>query len=332
MTANWHAILWPNKSTNSHYYLTSFFDEFLVNNCLICNSVEVNQVFRKAEFTYFRCHSCGMLLVDLQLAPAEVFSHYSKAYYEAEASRTDGRRGYPSYRNARDTLEASFVEKLAVVRRHVPSGRLLDAGAAYGLFLSTAASHFEGIGIDVSEYAASVARDEFGMNVQARDIERTGLPDDHFDAIVLWDIIEHLIHPIDALREMHRVLKPGGWIFISTDDAAHWLPRLLGSQWWALAAPLHLCHFSKRGMTVAFQRARLELKEFAKDPRRYSVSDIIKHFGVSYQSSFLANIGTSMEQNALGRWVFHVTRPEQFIAIGRKPGELIEGPVDHSRP
>ena len=131
---------------------------------------------------------------------------------------------------------------------------------------------------------------------------------------------------------MHRVLKPGGWIFISTDDAAHWLPRLLGSQWWALAAPLHLCHFSKRGMTVAFQRARLELKEFAKDPRRYSVSDIIKHFGVSYQSSFLANIGTSMEQNALGRWVFHVTRPEQFIAIGRKPGELIEGPVDHSRP
>lgn len=281
----------------------------------------MSEAFRKGGYSYLRCRSCGMLLVDLHLAPAEVFSHYSRTYYEAEASGADeGRRGYPSYRNARDTLQASFGAKLAVVRRRVPSGRLLDAGAAYGFFLLAAAPYFECMGIDVSEYAASVARDEFGMNVRSGDIEQTGFPDGHFDAVVLWDIIEHLIHPVEALREVHRVLKPGGWVFISTDDAAHWLPRLLGSRWWALAAPLHLCHFSKQGMAIAFRRAGLELKEMARDPRRYSVSEIIKHFGVSYQSSFLTNLGGSMERNALGRLAFHVTRPEQFIAIGRKSG------------
>lgn len=291
-----------------------------MDRCQICASSQVKPVFSKHDYRYFRCAACGMLLVDLHVAPAEVFAHYSEAYYEADASGVrEGRRGYPSYRNARETLQASFADKLALVRRHVPSGRLLDAGAAYGLFLLTASPYFECIGIDVSEYAASVARGEFGMNVKRGDLDRTDFLDDHFDAIVLWDIIEHLIHPVAALQEVRRILKPGGRVFISTDDAANWLPRLLGSHWWALGAPMHLCHFSKKGMTVAFRRAGLEFQGFASDPRRYGVAEIIKHFGVSYQSAGLTRFGNWMETNPLGRFVFHVTRPEQFIAIGRKP-------------
>jgi SAM-dependent methyltransferase len=291
-----------------------------VKQCPICESGRIRIAFRKNGYDYFRCRSCAMLLVDLHLGADEVFSCYSEAYYEAESSGAgDARRGYPSYRNAHETLQASFAEKLALVRRHVPRGRLLDAGAAYGTFLQTATPYFECTGIDVSEYAAAVARNEFGMNVQQGDLERTVFPDNHFDAIALWDIIEHLIHPLQALQEVRRILRPGGCVFISTDDAANWLPRLLGSHWWALAAPLHLCHFSKRGMTIAFQRAGLEPVGFNSDPRRYGVAEIIRHFGVSYQSGLLNAIGARMEQNWLGRLVFHIARPEQFIAVARKP-------------
>lgn len=289
-------------------------------SCVICGCDVPKECFRKKEFEYFRCSDCDTLFVDLNMTPADVFAHYSETYYESESHESEGRMGYPSYRGAQDTLRASFSGKLAVVRRHVPGGgRLLDAGAAYGLFLQTASPYFECRGIDVSEYAAKVAREEFGMNVQAADIEHSNFPDAHFDAVVLWDIIEHLIRPVDALREVSRILKPGGRVFISTDDAANWLPRLLGSRWWALAAPLHLCHFSKKGMAVALRRAGLELQDFAGDPRRYGVAEIIKHFGVSYQSAGLTRFGNWMEKNPLGRLVFHITRPEQFIAIGRKP-------------
>jgi hypothetical protein len=82
---------------------------------------------------------------------------------------------------------------------------------------------------------------------------------------------------------------------------------------------MHLCHFSKKGIKIALQRAGLDLRIFRSDPRRYSVAEIIKHFGVSYQNDFLTTLGARMEQNAIGRFVFHVTRPEQFVAIGRKP-------------
>jgi len=290
-----------------------------MQQCLICES-KISIAFRKNGYAYFRCGSCGMLLVDLHLTPVEVFSHYSEDYFEAQSSgAAKSRRGYPSYRGAQDTLRASFEDKLTLVRSYVHSGRLLDAGAAYGLFLQTASPYFECMGIDVSEYASSVARDEFGMNVQARDIVNTGFPDNHFDLVVLWDIIEHLIQPMEALVEVHRILKPGGRVFISTDDASNWLPRMLGSRWWALGAPMHLCHFSKKGMIIALQRAGLEIDALKIDRRRYSVAEIIKHFGVSYQSGFLTSLGNRMEKNAFGRLVLHVTRPEQFIAIGRKP-------------
>ena len=301
-----------------------------MEKCVICESTDLVEAFKKENYTYLRCRACGMLLVDLHMSAAEVFSHYSEPYYEADASGTaESRRGYPSYRGAQDTLTASFNDKLALVRRYASSGRLLDAGAAYGLFLKAASPYFEGMGIDVSEYAASVARNEFGMNVKAGDIEHTDFPDEHFDVIVLWDIIEHLIRPVEAMREVNRILKPGGRVFISTDDAANWLPRLLGSHWWAIGPPMHLCHFSKAGMKVAFERAGLELDSFSSDPRRYSVAEIIKHFGVSYQNEFLTNLGTRMEQNAVGRFVFHVTRPEQFVAIGRKPGGMPHEGITH---
>jgi len=291
-----------------------------MQRCLICQSDQLNVAFRKEGFIYYRCRFCCSLMVDLTLAPAEVFSRYSEAYYEAAANgSTQQRRGYPSYRGAQDTLSSCFVDKLALLRQYVSSGHLLDAGAAYGFFLKAASPYFEGVGIDVSEYAASVARKEFGVNVQVGDIEQTGFPAGYFDVIVLWDIIEHLICPVRSLLEVTRILKPGGYVFISTDNAANWLPRLLGSRWWALAPPLHLCHFSKKGMRIVFQRAGLEINAFKNDRRRYSVAEIIKHFGVSCQSGFLTSLGNRMEKKAFGRLVLRVTRPEQFIAIGRKP-------------
>ena len=115
------------------------------------------------------------------------------------------------------------------------------------------------------------------------------------------------------------MLKPEGYIFISTDDASNWLPRLLGSRWWALGAPLHLCHFSKQGMIIAFERAgNYDLVDLVSDLRQYSIPEVIEHFGVSYQSNFLARVGASLGRTFLGSWIINVKRPEQFITIARK--------------
>ena len=217
---------------------------------------------------------------------------------------------------------ASFERKLNLVRSLVNRGKLLDVGAAYGTFLSLARQDFECFGLDVSAYAARVAREEFGLNVQQGSIEQaTPFEDEFFDAVVMWDVIEHLVDPIAALQEVRRIVKPGGYLAVSTDDVGNWLVRLLGRKWWGLAAPLHLNHFTKRAMTIAIQRVGgFEEVAFVPDKREYRLGEIVSHLGVSFKSQWLANIGKRFESTFLGKRVITVSRPEQFIAIACRKG------------
>jgi SAM-dependent methyltransferase len=254
----------------------------------------------------------------MSLTDAAVHGHYGESYYESRGKECCGRSGYPSYRASHCSLTDGFRRKLDFVRQYVKSGKLLDAGAAYGFFLKTAEPFFEGIGLDVSPYAADIARRDFNATVDVGDIEETHFLNDTFDVVVMWNIIEHIIRPIRALKEVSRILKPGGYLFVSTDDAANWLSRILVHRWWALAAPLHLCHFSKRGLEIACERTGLGRPAFFADPRYYTIPEIIKHFGVSYQSRLLNSIGNTLGKTFLKKMALRVARPEQFIAVTRK--------------
>jgi SAM-dependent methyltransferase len=262
-----------------------------------------------------------MLFVAQHLSVEVIEEHYSEAYFEALAADSgEDRLGYPSYREAQQSLKASFSRKLDLMRSLMPDGKLLDVGAAYGTFLSLASEYYECYGLDVSAYAARVARDEFGMDVRQGGIEQTApFSDGFFDLVVMWDVIEHLTDPIAGLQEVRRILKPGGYLAVSTDDAGNWLPRLLGRSWWGLAAPLHLNHFTKQSMAIALQRVGgFENVRFVPDRREYRIGEIVSHLGVSFKRKWLADIGKRFEESMLGRKVISVARPEQFIALARR--------------
>jgi SAM-dependent methyltransferase len=287
--------------------------------CPTCESLRSAEAFHKAGYAYRRCPDCACLFVAGDLNAAAVYSHYSEAYYESDESSSEERQGYPSYWAARESFEKSFATRVEIVRRYVQGGSLFEAGAAYGFFLKAAEPYFEVAGLEVSAYAAEVARRETRVAVEHGSIERTDFPDRRFDVVVMWDVIEHLMRPLDALREVRRLLKPGGYLFVSTDDASHWLPRRLGLRWWGLAPPLHLCHFSKDALRAACRIAGLEPPVFLADPRYYTVPEIITHFGESYQSGVLKAVGSWFDRTWLGRRPMRVSRPEQFVAVIRSP-------------
>lgn len=287
--------------------------------CPLCTDPSDDIAFRLKGFRYHRCRACHAVFVDLQIDKAEVHALYSEDYYESDDSEKTERQGYPSYRKTHDTLSDGFRTKLAFVQRFVKSGRLLDIGAAYGFFVNVAASAFVSEGVEISPYAVHLARTEYHANVEIGDAEHLDKPSEEFDAVTMWDIIEHLPNPRKALEEIHRILKPGGFLFVSTDDVSNWLPHLLGRRWWGWAPPLHLCHFSKAGLTIAAQHAGLEAPRYFPDRRIYAIPEIVKHFGVSYQNAWLDRIGSHLETTLLNRLKLRLSRPEQFIAVIRKP-------------
>jgi SAM-dependent methyltransferase len=107
------------------------------------------------------------------------------------------------------------------VTRHFETGtKLLDIGCGTGWL----AEHFaDYTGIDGSPEAVAAAAQR-RRNVLAGDVDEP-LPfgDAMFDGVILKDLLEHVTDPVAVVREVHRVLKPGGLVFASSPDAQRWV-------------------------------------------------------------------------------------------------------------
>ena len=189
-----------------------------------------------------RCASCGMRFLSPQPVAAQLIDLYTEEYYVNVDSRD---RGYDGYVTEADNWRRTFRDRLGDLPPR--PGRLLDVGAATGFFVEQArAAGWDAIGVEPSDWAAAYARNELGMDVRTGTLEKMRFPDETFDVVTLWEVIEHLPDPSGTLAEIRRVLKPGGRLVLSTPDAGTLAARLSGRQWlgWR-KVPEHLFYFDR---------------------------------------------------------------------------------------
>jgi 2-polyprenyl-3-methyl-5-hydroxy-6-metoxy-1,4-benzoquinol methylase len=109
---------------------------------------------------------------------------------------------------------------------NMPKSRILDLGCSGGLFAAHArAAGHHVTGVDYTEVAGVRERtDRFVLASLEEGIPASA--GDGFDVIVAADVIEHLSRPGQVLRDMRRVLRPGGQVLLSVPNFAHWYPRI----------------------------------------------------------------------------------------------------------
>ncbi len=88
-------------------------------------------------------------------------------------------------------------------------------------------------------------------------LPEAGFADGEFDAIVMDDVIEHLCHPERELREVARILKPGGVALVRTPNIASPWYTLTRRHWVHLKPGEHLYYFSPRTLKALVRRAGL---------------------------------------------------------------------------
>ena len=119
-------------------------------------------------------------------------------------------------------------------------GRVLDVGCGSGENVATASQMgWDAQGLDVDPMAVSAARRR-GINVRLGSLNELRFDDDSFDLILSEHVIEHVPDPSDLLREMRRILTPGGMLAVITPNAAGLLYRWFGPDWRGLEPPRHL--------------------------------------------------------------------------------------------
>lgn len=134
-------------------------------------------------------------------------------------------------------------------------GDLLDVGCGNGRFLLLAREMgWRAEGIDFDEQAVCVARAK-GLNVRHGGIELLDGVRDRYDVITLSHVIEHVHDPVDLLVRIHRLLKPGGYLWLETPNLQSLGYRKYGRNWRGLEPPRHLVLFTPESLRLALQKA-----------------------------------------------------------------------------
>jgi 2-polyprenyl-3-methyl-5-hydroxy-6-metoxy-1,4-benzoquinol methylase len=163
---------------------------------------------------------------------------------------------YRDYMQEGPNRRRLFEKKLTLIDKYLPHrGRLLDIGCAGGFFLRLANDiGYDGYGIEVSQYAARHAREVLGLKVFNGTLAEANHPNDFFDVITMWDVLEHLADFRSTLTECHRVIRAGGILVVETLNAHSLLAKVLGRKWHLFWPPYHLSYFTRETLRMALEK------------------------------------------------------------------------------
>jgi ubiquinone/menaquinone biosynthesis C-methylase UbiE len=107
-------------------------------------------------------------------------------------------------------------------------GRWLDCGCAEGDFTHGLIEHgaSQAVGSDVLESRIQAARERWpwtaALSFVVAAAEKMPFPDETFDGVLINEVLEHVTDEVQALRELHRILVPGGFLFVFSPN--RWFP------------------------------------------------------------------------------------------------------------
>ncbi len=134
-------------------------------------------------------------------------------------------------------------------------GRMLDVGCGDGSIVALAAeTGWAAEGVDFDPAAVANARSR-GLDVRHGTLEAQRYPEGSFDLVLMSHVIEHVHDPLGTMREIRRILRPGGLLVATAPNAASWGHRHFGRHWRGLEPPRHLHVFNGRNFLELADRA-----------------------------------------------------------------------------
>ncbi|MCB1724574.1 MAG: class I SAM-dependent methyltransferase [Gammaproteobacteria bacterium] len=235
--------------------------------CPICTSQDLRHVQDLCDDRYgfpesyplVACRVCGHRFLGAAFTPAELTRLYTDYY--PRGGQVDVPQ-QPSRERGR--LAAWWQGDAGSASRWVPAGsRVLDVGcgACQSLdFLRRRGCEVHGVEAD--ENVREIAR-AGGFDVRIGPFDPADFEPGSFDCITMDQVIEHMPDPVQTLRGVAQLLRPGGVAVLSTPNAEGWGAALFGRRWINWHSPYHLHHFSRSSLHRLAEPAGLMIERIA---------------------------------------------------------------------
>lgn len=250
--------------------------------CPLCGQLESRLVKREAEWKIVECLKCTFVFVTPVPDEQFLFRHYQQ-YLPSEKNRIE---------EWRKMMLSIFLRSLDAIesRNFIHRGTLLDIGCGYGFFLEMARQRGWCVsGIEPCLHARKYAELN-GIKIDSGSLFERGYQDETFDAVTAFYVLEHLPDPLKYLKEINRILKPGGLLLVRlphTTPLVKFL-KILKISNGLYDVPSHLSDFSPHTISLALNKSGFnEIHTFPGGSTRPTpISQRI----VSYSSGLLADI------------------------------------------
>jgi SAM-dependent methyltransferase len=291
--------------------------------CSICRTplVADRPVYRKDGFDIVRCGRCGVLQRAALPSRDELAEIYAADYFKDDPD-SPGSNGYADYvgdellhrRTARDRLNR-LERRLA---RREP--RLLDVGCAAGFFVAEAeARGWKARGLDVSAAMVEWGRTRLGANVSLGSFDDVDASGPAFDAVTMWDYIEHSLDPVGDLERAHRLLEPGGVLALSTGDAESPVARLSGGRWHLLTPRHHNFFFGRKTLGLLLERLGFDVETASHPGTRYSLSHVALKLDTLLPTRVARGASLRLGRSAVGGVGIPLNLFDIVTVVARKP-------------
>lgn len=225
--------------------------EVVQTECRVCLT-EGKPFFSVRSWPLVRCPSCGFVQVAREPSLAELDEIYSKNYFD------------PVKYKKNDSLEREIKRRLNLMERaNIPkNAKVLEIGCATGFFLERIKSEYDVHATDYSKSDIEQLKTQFpelAMKLHSGRIEDLPYPEGFFDAILMWDVLEHIWDVKELSKKLKLWLKPGGVLLLSSPDISGPVPRMMKKRWAFMTPPEHLSFFSRRSLLELFKPLGFEL-------------------------------------------------------------------------
>lgn len=220
--------------------------------CPVCSAQAEPDAYELGGYRIFACPQCTLRFAPAAFAAAPDYDDvYQMEEYDQQQTQ--------SLQNTKDFRKFARSVTYQPFFRHVPQApgaTVLDVGCGVGRFcLGAAACGWDVTGIDVSARAVKIAQRFAGFPVLHCTLEEMIEQHKVFDAATAFEVLEHLSDPVGFLRNLQRVLRPGGHVLCTVPNWEHEELRTTTRRDWI--PPIHLCFFTQRALQTAGERAGL---------------------------------------------------------------------------
>ena len=229
----------PTISRGMHYDISGA-DESMVEDdytredvaCNICGGIDEEFLFYTPE-RIVKCKKCGLIYNNPRLDAESLAKMYTREYFVIDDKDYGvDYKAYANYIGDEDVIVRSMLRRMEKVEKYAASkGAVLDVGCATGFSLVAAQKlGWEAYGLEYSDFCVNYARSR-GLNVEQGSLDTYRGVDETFDAITMWDYLEHSPDPRKDLTRCRNLLKKGGVLVLSIPNVDSWSFPVFKQKW-----------------------------------------------------------------------------------------------------